>query len=35
MIEKLKPAIALIDRYQKPYDMVYTNFAGTINKVQV
>lgn len=30
MIEKLKPAIALLDRYQKPYDVVYTNFVGTI-----
>ena len=30
MIEKLKPAIALSDRHQKPYDMVYTNFVGTI-----
>lgn len=30
MLEKLKPAIALLDKYQKPYDMVYTNFIGTI-----
>lgn len=30
MIEKLKPAIALLDRHQKPYDVVYTNFMGTI-----
>lgn len=30
MIEKLKPAIALLDRYQKPYDVVYTNFVETI-----
>ena len=30
MIEKLKPAIALLDKYQKPYDVVYTNFVGTI-----
>lgn len=27
MLEILKPAIALLDRHQKPYDMVYTNFA--------
>lgn len=30
MVEKIKPAIALLDRYQKPYDVVYTNFVGTI-----
>ncbi|MCM1045514.1 MAG: hypothetical protein NC417_08375 [Candidatus Gastranaerophilales bacterium] len=30
MVEKLKPAIALLDRHQKPYDVVYTNFVGTI-----
>lgn len=30
MIEKLKPATALLDRHQKPYDVVYTNFVGTI-----
>lgn len=30
MIEKLKPAIALLDKHQKPYDVVYTNFVGTI-----
>ncbi len=30
MIEKLKPAITLLDKYQKPYDVVYTNFVGTI-----
>ena len=30
MLEKLKPAIALLDRHQKPYDVVYTNFVGTI-----
>ena len=30
MIEKLNPAIALLDRYQKPNDVVYTNFVGTI-----
>ena len=30
MQEKLAPAIALLDKYQKPYDVVYTNFVGTI-----
>ena len=28
MYEKLKPAIALLDKYKKPYDIVYTNFVG-------
>ena len=26
----LEPAIALLDKYDKPYDVVYTNFVGTI-----
>ena len=30
MVGRLKPAIALLDKYQKPYDVVYTNFVGTI-----
>ena len=30
MLRKLEPAIALLDRYRKPYDVVYTNFVGTI-----
>ena len=30
MYEKLKPAIALLDKYSKPYDVVYTNFIGEI-----
>lgn len=30
MFEKLKLAIALLDKYDKPYDIVYTNFIGTI-----
>ena len=30
MYEKLKPAIALLDKYDKPYDIVYTNFVGEI-----
>ena len=30
MLEKLEPAIALLDKYQRPYDVVYTNFVGTV-----
>ena len=30
MLKKLEPAIALLDKYKKPYDVVYTNFVGTI-----
>ena len=30
MTKKLEPAIALLDKYQKAYDVVYTNFVGTI-----
>lgn len=30
MYQKLKPAIALLDKYNKPYDVVYTNFVGNI-----
>ena len=30
MYEKLKPAIALLDKYNKPYDIVYTNFVSEI-----
>lgn len=30
MIEEWTPAIAFLDRQQKPYDVVYTNFVGTI-----
>ena len=30
MLEKLKPAIALLDKHQKHYDVIYTNFVGTI-----
>ncbi len=30
MLEKLKPAIALLDKHQTPYDVVYTNFVGSI-----
>ena len=30
MVKKIEPAIALLDKYDKPYDIVYTNFVGTI-----
>lgn len=30
MRSKLDPAIALLDKYKKAYDVVYTNFVGTI-----
>ena len=30
MLQKLEPAIALLDKYRKPYDVVYTNFVGTV-----
>ena len=30
MIKVIEPAIALLDKYDKPYDIVYTNFVGTI-----
>ena len=30
MVGRLKPAIALLDKYQKPYDVIYTNFVGSI-----
>ena len=30
MLKKLEPAIRLLDKYNKPYDVVYTNFVGTI-----
>ena len=30
MIKKIEPAISLLDKYDKPYDVVYTNFVGTI-----
>lgn len=30
MVKKIEPAIALLDKYDKPYDVVYTNFVGTI-----
>ena len=30
MLEKLKPAIELLDKHNRPYDVVYTNFVGKI-----
>ena len=30
MYEKLKPAMKLLDKYNRAYDVVYTNFVGTI-----
>lgn len=29
MLDKLRPALALLDKYGRPYDVVYTNFVGT------
>ena len=30
MLEKLQPALALPDKYGRAYDVVYTNFVGTV-----
>ena len=30
MIEKLEPAVKLLDKYNHPYDIVYTNFVENI-----
>ena len=30
MVRKLEPAIGLLEKYKKPYDVVYTNFVGTV-----
>ena len=30
MVKVIEPAISLLDKYDKPYDVVYTNFVGTI-----
>ena len=30
MLEKLEPAMKLLDRYNHSYDVVYTNFVGEI-----
>ena len=30
MVKVIEPAISLLDKYGKPYDVLYTNFVGTI-----
>ncbi len=30
MIKQIEPAMALLDKYNHPYDVVYTNFVGEI-----
>ncbi|MCH5251495.1 MAG: hypothetical protein J1F22_00855 [Lachnospiraceae bacterium] len=30
MLEKLKPVMCLLEKYKKPYDLIYTNFVGEI-----
>lgn len=30
MLEKLKPALAILDAHNHPYDVVYTNYVGKI-----
>lgn len=30
MVKKLEPAVKLLEKYKKPFDVVYTNFIGTI-----
>lgn len=30
MQEKIRPAMEILDKYNHPYDVVYTNFVGTI-----
>ena len=30
MQEKIAGAVQLLDKYEHPYDIVYTNFVGTI-----
>ncbi len=30
MLEQIAPAMALLDKYNHPYDLVYTNFIGKI-----
>ena len=30
MIKQIEPAMALLEKYNHPYDVVYTNFAGNI-----
>ena len=30
MLRKIEPAVRLLDKYNHPYDIVYTNFIGTV-----
>ena len=30
MLRKIEPAVRLLDKYEHPYDIVYTNFIGTV-----
>lgn len=30
MQKKIRPAMELLDKYQYPYDVVYTNYVGEI-----
>ena len=30
MLERLQPALELLDKYRHPYDVVYTNYVGEI-----
>ena len=30
MRKRLEPAVQLLDKYRVPYDVVYTNFVGTV-----
>ena len=30
MLRQIEPAMALLDKYNHPYDVVYTNFVGNI-----
>ena len=30
MVKHIEPAMALLEKYNHPYDVVYTNFVGTI-----
>lgn len=30
MLDKLRPALRMLDKYHHPYDVVYTNYVGKI-----
>lgn len=30
MQEKIRPAMDILDKYEHPYDVVYTNYVGTV-----